>query len=301
MTSGDLDRAEQELGRARRVHQSGRRIRRPPRADCLELRRRGRAREEVAEREAGGRAPRGSGTTGSARRAGHRPGSSTRADQRAEPAGTRRIHHGAAPCPLGGRGSTSSLRQPPCGWSRSPSTDRHKRRRRPRLRRQLKWPRRNRRPRPRRYQRPRPRRQSAPHRRLPRQRLFRRDLLQRSPSHRPRLPVRRPSRRPQQQARSRRRRPGYPNETTVANFRKHVQTLLAKKDAERALSVLTEALAYAPADKGLRAIGPEGSRPGAGQGLAGADEGAGPAGVRAAEVQAGRAHDAAGADARPRT
>ena len=48
-----------------------------------------------------------------------------------------------------------------------------------------------------------------------------------------------------------------PNETTVANFRNHVQTLLAKKDAERALSVLTEALAYAPADKGLRALGPK--------------------------------------------
>jgi len=48
-----------------------------------------------------------------------------------------------------------------------------------------------------------------------------------------------------------------PNETTVANFRNHVQTLLAKKDAERALSVLTEALAYAPADKGLRALSPK--------------------------------------------
>ena len=48
-----------------------------------------------------------------------------------------------------------------------------------------------------------------------------------------------------------------PNETTVANFRSHVQTLLAKKDAERALSVLTEALAYAPADKGLRALSPK--------------------------------------------
>ena len=48
-----------------------------------------------------------------------------------------------------------------------------------------------------------------------------------------------------------------PNETTVANFRKHVQTLLEKKDAERALSVLTEALAYAPADKGLRALSPK--------------------------------------------
>jgi hypothetical protein len=48
-----------------------------------------------------------------------------------------------------------------------------------------------------------------------------------------------------------------PNETTVANFRNHVQTLLAKKDAEQALSVLTEALAYAPADKGLRALSPK--------------------------------------------
>jgi hypothetical protein len=36
-----------------------------------------------------------------------------------------------------------------------------------------------------------------------------------------------------------------------------VQTLLAKKDAEQALSVLTEALAYAPADKGLRALSPK--------------------------------------------
>ena len=53
------------------------------------------------------------------------------------------------------------------------------------------------------------------------------------------------------------RRPGYPNETTVANFRNHVQTLLAKKDAEQASSVLTEALAYAPADKGLRAMSPK--------------------------------------------
>ena len=212
MTSGDLDRAEQELGRADESINPG--------AEFADLRDRllncaGRQSAEEAERarrgraRGGGKAPRGSGTTGSARRAGHRPGSSTRADQRAEPAGTRRIHHGAAPCPLGGRGRYSSLRQPPCGWSRSPSTDRHKRRRRPRLRRQLKWPRRNSRPRPRRYQRPRPRRQSAPHRRLPRQRLFRRDLLQRNPSHRPRLPVRRPTRRPQQQARSRPRRPRY--------------------------------------------------------------------------------------------
>jgi hypothetical protein len=48
-----------------------------------------------------------------------------------------------------------------------------------------------------------------------------------------------------------------PNETTVANFRKHVQTLLVKKDPERALSVLSEALAYAPADKGLRDLAPK--------------------------------------------
>jgi CHAT domain len=48
-----------------------------------------------------------------------------------------------------------------------------------------------------------------------------------------------------------------PNETTIANFRKHVQTLLSQKDAERALSVLTEGLAYAPADKGLLALGPK--------------------------------------------
>ncbi len=48
-----------------------------------------------------------------------------------------------------------------------------------------------------------------------------------------------------------------PNETIVANFLKHVQTLLAKKEPELALSVLTDALAYAPADKGLRAMGPK--------------------------------------------
>ncbi len=48
-----------------------------------------------------------------------------------------------------------------------------------------------------------------------------------------------------------------PNETIVANFLRHVQTLLAKKEPELALSVLTDALAYAPADKGLRAMGPK--------------------------------------------
>ena len=206
MTSGDLDRAEQELGRADESINPAAEFA-DLRDRLLELRRQAERRECRAR--GGGRAPRGSGTTGSARRAGHRPGSSTRADQRADAAGTRRIHHGAAPCPLGGRGSTRRCGSRPVAGPARPQQIRHKRRRRPRLRRQLKWPRRNSRPRRRRYQRPRPRRQSAPHRRLPRQRLFRRDLLQRSPSHRPRLQVRRPSRRPQQQARSRPRRPGY--------------------------------------------------------------------------------------------
>jgi hypothetical protein len=45
-----------------------------------------------------------------------------------------------------------------------------------------------------------------------------------------------------------------PSETIVANFRTHVQSLIAKKDAEQAFSVLTEALAYAPADKALNAM-----------------------------------------------
>ena len=47
-----------------------------------------------------------------------------------------------------------------------------------------------------------------------------------------------------------------PNETIVASFLKHVQTLLARKDPALALSVLTDALAYAPADKELRALAP---------------------------------------------
>jgi tetratricopeptide (TPR) repeat protein len=51
--------------------------------------------------------------------------------------------------------------------------------------------------------------------------------------------------------------PTVPDETAVANFRRHVQTLLVKKDTERAVSVLSEALAYAPADKGLRALAPQ--------------------------------------------
>ena len=51
--------------------------------------------------------------------------------------------------------------------------------------------------------------------------------------------------------------PSVPDETAVANFREHVQTLLVKKDTDRALSVLSEALAYAPADKGLRALAPK--------------------------------------------
>ena len=46
-----------------------------------------------------------------------------------------------------------------------------------------------------------------------------------------------------------------PNETTTATFRKRVQSLLAKKDAEEALSVLTDGLDHAPADKGLQALG----------------------------------------------
>jgi hypothetical protein len=51
--------------------------------------------------------------------------------------------------------------------------------------------------------------------------------------------------------------PSVPDETAVANFREHVQTLLVKKDTDRALSVLSDALAYAPADQGLRALAPK--------------------------------------------
>jgi hypothetical protein len=51
--------------------------------------------------------------------------------------------------------------------------------------------------------------------------------------------------------------PSVPDEAAVAKFREHVQTLLVKKDTDRALSVLSDALAYAPADKGLRALAPK--------------------------------------------
>ena len=209
MTSGDLDRAEQELGRADESINPGAEFA-DLRDRLLELRREA-ERREVSARSASAR--RQSAARQRHDGVGSPSRSSTRIVDSSRPARRTRRNPShpswGSPVSSGRPRQYSSLRQPPCGWSRSPSTDRHKRRRRLRLRRQLKWPRRNSRTRPRRYQRPRPRRQSAPHRRLPRQRLFRRDLLQRNPSHRPRLPVRRPSRRPQQQARSLPRRPRY--------------------------------------------------------------------------------------------
>jgi CHAT domain len=50
-------------------------------------------------------------------------------------------------------------------------------------------------------------------------------------------------------------RPGPPDDKTIADYRNRIQALLQKKDSEQAVSVLTNALAYAPRDKGLRAIG----------------------------------------------
>ena len=46
-----------------------------------------------------------------------------------------------------------------------------------------------------------------------------------------------------------------PNETTTAAFRTRVQSLLAKKEAEEALSALTDGLDHAPADRALQALG----------------------------------------------
>jgi CHAT domain len=50
-------------------------------------------------------------------------------------------------------------------------------------------------------------------------------------------------------------RPGPPDDKTIADYRNRIQTLLQKKDSEQAVAVLTNALADAPRDKGLRAIG----------------------------------------------
>jgi hypothetical protein len=51
-------------------------------------------------------------------------------------------------------------------------------------------------------------------------------------------------------------KPGVPDEKIVADHRSRVQAELAKKDPEQALARLSDALAYAPRDKGLRTIGP---------------------------------------------
>ena len=83
-----------------------------------------------------------------------------------------------------------------------------------------------------------------------------------------------------------------PNETIVANFLKHVQTLLAKKEPELALSVLTDALAYAPADKGLRAMGPKILEQAQARARQERSKAVAKRSVGAAEVQAGGSHDA---------
>ncbi|HEU4927494.1 MAG TPA: CHAT domain-containing protein [Vicinamibacterales bacterium] len=51
-------------------------------------------------------------------------------------------------------------------------------------------------------------------------------------------------------------KPGVPDEKIVADHRRRIQGELAKKDPEQALARLSDALAYAPRDQGLRAIGP---------------------------------------------
>jgi len=51
-------------------------------------------------------------------------------------------------------------------------------------------------------------------------------------------------------------RAAVPDEKIVADYRRRIQAELAKKDPELALARLSDALAYAPRDKGLRAIGP---------------------------------------------
>jgi tetratricopeptide (TPR) repeat protein len=50
-------------------------------------------------------------------------------------------------------------------------------------------------------------------------------------------------------------KPGGPDETTVAGYRDRIQGLLAKGDPREALATLSDGLAYAPRDRGLRAIG----------------------------------------------
>jgi hypothetical protein len=50
-------------------------------------------------------------------------------------------------------------------------------------------------------------------------------------------------------------KPPVPDEKIVADHRSRIQAELAKKDPEQALARLSDALAYAPRDKGLRAIG----------------------------------------------
>jgi hypothetical protein len=49
--------------------------------------------------------------------------------------------------------------------------------------------------------------------------------------------------------------PTAPDQKTVADFRNRIQASLVKKEPRQALATLTEALAYAPRDKGLRTIG----------------------------------------------
>ena len=51
-------------------------------------------------------------------------------------------------------------------------------------------------------------------------------------------------------------KPGVPDEKIVADHRRRIQGELAKRDPEQALARLSDALAYAPRDQGLRAIGP---------------------------------------------
>jgi hypothetical protein len=48
---------------------------------------------------------------------------------------------------------------------------------------------------------------------------------------------------------------GVPDAKTVADYRTRVQALILKKEPEQALATLTDAFAYAPRDKGLRALG----------------------------------------------
>jgi hypothetical protein len=50
-------------------------------------------------------------------------------------------------------------------------------------------------------------------------------------------------------------KPAVPDGATVAGYRARIEGLLAKGDPREALATLTDALAYAPGDRGLRAIG----------------------------------------------